>query len=68
MENFRMFEVFANWKRGGVASITGILMFALVLPILAQDKEQQKESLLTGVDEENFLTSGLYGGGISFID
>ena len=63
-----MFEVFANWKKGGIASITGILMFALVLPILAQDKEQEKDSLLTGVDEENFLTSGLYGGGISFID
>lgn len=38
-----------------------ILMLAVVSPVLAQDH-------LTPMTEENFLTSGFYGGGLTFID
>ena len=52
--------------------IIGILFFFLPLPSPAQDEEQPtpttENNILTGLGETNILTSGLYGGGLTFID
>ena len=55
-----------------IPSIIGISFFSFVLSIFAQDEGQpadkEGDNVLTGIDEQNFLTSGLYGGGLTFID
>ncbi len=52
--------------------IIGILFFFLALPGPAQDAEQPttttENNISTRLGETNFLTSGLYGGGLTFID
>ena len=49
-----------------------ILSFFLILPISAQDEEQsgpvEEDRALNAMEQSNFLTSGLYGGGLTFID
>jgi len=55
-----------------IPSVIGILFFFLAPPSTAQDEEQPtpttENKSLTGLGETNFLTSGLYGGGLTFID
>ncbi len=52
-------SVFVDFSRGIFASV--ILILAIVSPISAQER-------LTPMAEQNFLTSGFYGGGLTFIN
>ena len=51
--------------RGIFASIIGILILLFFLPI---STSAQEDKALTQLEQPNFLTSGLYGGGLTFID
>ena len=59
-------------KCRSVSTTIAILFFFLILPISAQDEEQPapmtEDNALTELEAPNFLTSGLYGGGLTFID
>ena len=59
-------------KSLSVSSTIAILFFFLILPISAQDEEQftpmTEDDPLVKYGDENFLTSGLYGGGLTFIN
>ena len=57
-------EVFTHYKRGILASVIGILILLLTLStsILAQE-----DPGLASLQQPDFLTSGLYGGGLTFI-
>ncbi len=54
------------------ASTLAILFLFLILPTSAQDESQsatsEEDISLNEVEPPNFLTSGLYGGGLTFID
>ena len=50
---------------GTFASIIGILILFFFLPI---STPAQEDKALTHLEQPNFLTSGLYGGGLTFID
>ena len=60
------------WVYRSVSATIAILSFFLILPISAQDEEaaahKAADDALTQVGDSNFLTSGLYGGGLTFID
>ena len=58
-------NVLAYCGRGFFASITGILVFLLILPT---STPAQEDSTLTQMEQPDFLTSGLYGGGLTFIN
>lgn len=45
------------------ASIVGFLIFLFIFPTAAQE-----DKALTHLEQPDFLTSGLYGGGLTFID
>ena len=57
-------EIFTHDRRGIFAVTIGILTLLLIPPpfTAAQD------STLTAIEQPSFLTSGLYGGGLTFID
>ena len=56
---------FAYWGRNIFTSIIGTLIFLLILPIFTFAEEDQA---LTELEHPDFLTSGLYGGGLTFIN
>ena len=58
-------NVLAYCGRGFFASITGILVFLLILPT---STPAQENKTLTQMEQPDFLTSGLYGGGLTFIN
>ena len=58
-------NVLAYCGRGFFASITGILVFLLILPT---SSPAQEDKTLTQMEQPDFLTSGLYGGGLTFIN
>ena len=58
-------NVLAYCGRGFFASITGILVFLLILPT---STPAQEDKTLTQMEQPDFLTSGLYGGGLTFIN
>ena len=71
------YEVFTHYKRGILASAIGIVILLLTLPtsILAQEtlptsipaEPAQEDPGLVALRQPDFLTSGLYGGGLTFI-
>ena len=67
-----IFSMVAIPKCRSVSATIAILFFFLILPISAQDEEQPapmtEDNALTELEDTNFLTSGLYGGGLTFID
>ena len=67
-----VFSMVAIPKCRSVSATIAILFFFLILPTFAQDEEQPapmtEDNALTGLEDTNFLTSGLYGGGLTFID
>ena len=58
-------NVFAYCGSGIFTSIIGILIFLLILPT---STPAQEDSTLTQLEQPDFLTSGLYGGGLTFIN
>ena len=57
--------IFTHRSRGILASTIKILIFFLVLPLSVRAEEDE---VLTAMEQPNFLTSGLYGGGLTFIN
>ena len=57
-------NVFTRCKRGPFASAIGILIFLLTIPI---STPAQEDPGLVALQHPDFLTSGLYGGGLTFI-
>ena len=57
-------KVFTHYKKGILASTIGILIFLLALP--TSTPAQEAPGLAT-LQQPDFLTSGLYGGGLTFI-
>ena len=57
-------KVFTHCKSGILASTIGILIFYLLLPTSTPAEEGPG---LATLQQPNFLTSGLYGGGLTFI-
>ena len=53
-----------RYKRGSLASAIGILIFLFTLPI---STPAQEDPGLVALQQPDFLTSGLYGGGLTFI-
>ena len=55
----------AYCRRGTIASIIGTIILLLILPtsIVAQE-----DKALTKLEQPDFLTNGLYGGGLTFIN
>lgn len=55
-----------------ISATIAILSLFLILPISAQDESQsgpvEEDRALSAMEQSNFLTSGLYGGGLTFID
>ena len=58
-------NVFFSSSTGIIAWIFGILTFLLILPTSILAEEDQT---LTQLEHPDFLTSGLYGGGLTFIN
>ncbi len=58
-------NVFPSSGTGIIAWILGILTFLLILPTSTLAEEDQA---LTQLESPDFLTSGLYGGGLTFIN
>lgn len=58
-------NVFFPFRIGIIAWIFGILTFLLILPTSPLAEEDQA---LTQLEHPDFLTSGLYGGGLTFIN
>lgn len=58
-------NVFFSSRTGIIAWIFGILTFLLILPTSTLAEEDQA---LTQLEHPDFLTSGLYGGGLTFIN
>ena len=58
-------KVLAYCGRGTFASIIGIFVFLIILPASIPAQEDQA---LTQMEQPDFLTSGLYGGGLTFIN
>ena len=57
-------KVFTHYKSGILAATIGILIFYLVLPMSTL---AQEDPGLVALQQPDFLTSGLYGGGLTFI-
>ena len=57
-------NLLTRYKRGSLASAIGILIFLLTLPISTL---AQEDPGLVALQQPDFLTSGLYGGGLTFI-
>ena len=57
-------KVFTHYKRGTLAATIGIFIFLLTLP--TSIPAQEAPGLAT-MQQPDFLTSGLYGGGLTFI-
>lgn len=55
-----------------ISATIAILSFFLILPITAQDESRsgpaEEDRALNEIGQSDFLTSGLYGGGLTFID
>ena len=64
-------NVLMHYWRGIFVSLIGIFIFPLIPPTFAQDNTQsttiEEDQALTEVTQPDFLTSGLYGGGLTFI-
>ena len=64
-------NVFTHYWRDIFVSLIGIFIFSLIPPTFAQDDTQstpiEEDRALTEVTQPDFLTSGLYGGGLTFI-
>ena len=70
-------NVFTHSKRGALASVIGISIFFLTLLTSAPAEEDpgltalqqltEEDPGLTALQQPDFLTSGLYGGGLTFI-
>ena len=67
-------EVFTHYKRGILASAIGIVILLLTLPTSIPAQETPPTSIpaqedpgLAAMQQPDFLTSGLYGGGLTFI-
>ena len=58
-------NVLAYRGSGIFALIIGILVFLIILPTSIP---AQEDSALTQIEQPDFLTSGLYGGGLTFIN
>ena len=58
-------NAFAYCGSGTFASIIGILILLFILP---NSTPAQEDKALTQLEQPDFLTSGLYGGGLTFID
>lgn len=58
-------HVFPSFRTDIIAWMLGILTFLLILPTSALAEEDQA---LTQLEHPDFLTSGLYGGGLTFIN
>ena len=58
-------NVFSSSGTDIIAWIIGILTFLLILPTSTLAQEDQA---LTKLEQPDFLTSGLYGGGLTFIN
>ena len=58
-------NVFPSFRTGIIAWILGILTFLFILPTSTLAEEDQA---LTQLEHPDFLTSGLYGGGLTFIN
>lgn len=52
-------------RRGTIASIIGTIFFLFILPT---STFAQEDEALTELEQPDFLTSGLYGGGLTFIN
>ncbi len=65
-------NVFTHYWRGIFVSLIGIFIFSLIPPTFAQDNTQstplEEDKTLNEISQPDFLTSGLYGGGLTFID
>lgn len=57
-------KVFTHYKRGTLAATIGIFIFLLTLPT---STPAQEDPGLATMQQPDFLTSGLYGGGLTFI-
>lgn len=64
-------NVFTHYWRGIFVSLIGIFIFSLIPPTFAQDNTQstplEEDKTLNEISQPDFLTSGLYGGGLTFI-
>ena len=64
-------NVLTHYWTGIFVSLIGIFIFSLIPPTFAQDNTQsttiEEDQALTEVTQPDFLTSGLYGGGLTFI-
>ena len=58
-------NVFTYCGRGISTSIIGTILFLLILPTHTPAEE---DSALTTLEQPDFLTTGLYGGGLTFIN
>ncbi len=60
------------WKYLSISTTIAILSLFLILPTFAQDESQsgpaEEDKALNEMEQSDFLTSGLYGGGLTFID
>ena len=56
---------FSYGRRSIFASVIGILIFLFILPTSIPAEE---DNALTELEQSDFLTSGLYGGGLTFIN
>ncbi|MDE0424830.1 MAG: hypothetical protein OXN25_08190 [Candidatus Poribacteria bacterium] len=72
MNGLSFFSNAEIWKRLSVSATIAILFFFLILPTSAQDESQSgpadEDKALSEMEQSDFLTSGLYGGGLTFID
>ena len=72
MNRADVFSTVGIRKHISVSSTIAILFFFFILPILAQNEAQltpvTEDDPLPKFGDANFLTSGLYGGGLTFIN
>ncbi|MDE0556079.1 MAG: hypothetical protein OXI24_17820 [Candidatus Poribacteria bacterium] len=72
MNGFIFFSNAEIRKCFSVSATIVILSFFLILPTSAQDESQpgpaDEDKALNEMEQPDFLTSGLYGGGLTFID
>ena len=72
MNGLSFFSNAEGRKRFSVSATIVILSFFFILPTSAQDDSQagpaDEDKALNEMEQSDFLTSGLYGGGLTFID
>ena len=72
MNGLRFFANAEIRKYLSIPATVTILSLFLILPTPAQDEPQagsaEEDRALSAMEHSNFLTSGLYGGGLTFID